>query len=179
MIKKAILLGRSLIIYFKYKLKYRKYLSLSLLNSIKGNLSIDIQKDSFILIGEFLMISGPLYLKSIENGILKIGNRVYFNHNCSITASKKITIGNNCMFANNVVVVDHNHEIKDGVISSNLISKEVIIDDNVWCGANVTILPGVHIGQGSIIGAGAVVNTDIPDHALAVGIPAKVIKRIN
>lgn len=54
--------------------------------------------------------------------------------------------------------------------------KEVVIGDDVWIGLRVTILPGVHIGNGSVIGAGAVVTRDIPDYAVAVGVPARVVK---
>ena len=56
------------------------------------------------------------------------------------------------------------------------ICKKVIIKDFVWCGANVTILPGVTIGEGCIIGAGSTVTHDIPDYAIAAGNPAKVLK---
>lgn len=60
-----------------------------------------------------------------------------------------------------------------------LISKNVTIEEDAWIGANVTILPGVRIGKCSIIGAGSVVNYDIPEYSIAVGSPAKVIKTID
>lgn len=58
-----------------------------------------------------------------------------------------------------------------------MISKSVSIEDDVWLGYNVTVLPGVTIGKGSVIGAGSVVCSDIPPYSIAVGNPAKVIKR--
>ncbi len=56
------------------------------------------------------------------------------------------------------------------------IIKEVVIENDVWIGSNVVIFPGIHIGQGSIIGAGAVVNRDVPRFSVAVGVPASVVK---
>nr|WP_308623742.1 acyltransferase [uncultured Eisenbergiella sp.] len=79
------------------------------------------------------------------------------------------------MFANNLVIVDHDHSIENGAVSENLLSEPITIGDNVWIGANVTILKGVTIGNGSIIAAGAVVNKDIPAHSIFAGAPAKCI----
>ena len=145
-------------------------------NSIRGAFKTEIIGDGCIAIGHFLMSRGPLYLKSINGGKLTIGEDVFFNHNCSITCAEEVTIGNHCMFANNLVIIDHDHEIgKDGV-TGTLVSKPIIIEDRVWCGANVTITRGVHIGTGAVIGANAVVVHDVEAHAIVAGVPAKRIK---
>lgn len=146
------------------------------INSIRGALRVEIIGDGNIVIKKFLMSRGPLYLKSVNNGKLKIGEKVFFNHNCSITCAENIIIGDHCMFANNLVIIDHDHEIsKDGVTGS-LISKPIVIEDHVWCGANVTITKGVHIGTGAVIGANAVVVNDVAAHSIVAGVPAKRIK---
>ena len=81
---------------------------------------------------------------------------MFFNHNCSLTCAESIVIGNGCMFANNLVIIDHDHKIlKDGV-TGVLVSEPIIIEERVWCGTNVTITKGVHIGRGAVIGANAV-----------------------
>lgn len=122
------------------------------------------------------MSRGPLYLKSVDGGKITIGENVFFNHNCSLTCAGSIEIGNHCMFANNLVIIDHDHEIgKDGV-TGTLASKAIIIEDRVWCGANVTITKGIHIGTGAVIGAGAVVVNDVEAHSIVAGVPAKKIK---
>lgn len=162
--------------YMKYNFLYGKGISFNVINSIKGRLRIDIFYGGRILIGKFLMSRGPLYLKCMESGKLQIGNNCFFNHNCSVTCNENIIIGDNCMFANNVVIIDHDHKIEDGVINDSLVSKPVIIGDNVWCGANVTILKGVSIGNGAIIAAGAVVTKDVLPYTIVGGIPAKFIK---
>lgn len=109
---------------------------------------------------------------------MSIGARCYFNRNCSITATKNVKIGSECFFANNIVIVDHNHKIVNGSITRELESASVVIEDNVWIGANSTILSGVHIGTGCIVGAGAVVTKDIPAHTIVCGVPAKEKKYI-
>ena len=85
-------------------------------------------------------------------------------------------IGDNCMFANNLVIIDHDHKIlKDGVAGA-LVSEPIIIEERVWCGANVTITKGVHIGRGAVIGANAVVVKDVKAYSTVAGVPAKKIK---
>lgn len=146
------------------------------INSIRGVFKTEIVGSGYIAIGHFLMSKGPLYLKSVKGGKMTIGENVFFNHNCSITCAERIVIGNDCMFANNIVIIDHDHEIgKDGVMET-LVSQPILIDDRVWCGANVTITKGVHIGAGAVIGANAVVVTDVEAHSIVAGVPAKKIK---
>lgn len=145
-------------------------------NSIKGALKTEIIGDGRIIVGHFLMSRGPLYLKSVDGGKVTIGENVFFNHNCSITCAENITIGNHCMFANNLVIVDHDHVVGGEGVTGELNSKPVIIEDRVWCGANVTITKGVHIGTGAVIAAGAVVTRDVPEKAVVAGVPAKRIR---
>ena len=122
------------------------------------------------------MSRGPLYLKCTEGGHIEIGERTFFNNNCSITAAKNIKIGSHCMFANNLVIVDHDHKYSSSGITGELVSNEINIGNNVWCGANVTILKGVHIGDGAVIAAGAVVNRDVPAHTVVGGYPPQTMK---
>lgn len=146
------------------------------INSIRGAFKTEIIGSGHISIGRFLMSRGPLYLKSVDGGEIIIGENVFFNHNCSLTCAENVVIGNHCMFANNLVIIDHDHEIvKDGV-TGKLVSKPIIIEDRVWCGANVTITKGVHIGTGAVIAAGAVVTRNVPEKAVVGGVPARIIR---
>ncbi|MGN1156310.1 MAG: acyltransferase [Agathobacter sp.] len=122
------------------------------------------------------MSRGPLYLKSVNGGRLTIGKDVFFNHNASITCANMISIGNQCKFANNLVIVDHDHAIGPEGALSELVTKPIVIEDRVWCGANVTITKGVHIGTGAVVAAGAVVTKDVPAYSIVAGVPAKVIR---
>ena len=145
-------------------------------NSIRGTFKTEIIGEGCIAIGHFLMSRGPLYLKSVNGGKLTIGEDVFFNHNCSITCAEKVTIGNHCMFANNLVIVDHDHVVGVERVTGELIAKPIIIEDRVWCGANVTITKGVHIGAGAVIAAGAVVTRDVQEKTVVAGVPAKRIR---
>lgn len=179
-IKKGCLFVKGVVCYIKYKLLYGKRLKMRFVNSLRGRFAVVLEKGGTCSIGDFLMAKGPLYIKCGKNAQLSIGNRCFFSHNCSITCAEKIEIGDHCLFANNLVIVDHDHKIENGKTSGKeLISSAVKIDNNVWCGANVVILRGVHIGEGAVIAAGAVVAEDIPAHTMAAGVPAKVIKDIS
>lgn len=90
------------------------------------------------------------------------------------TIGKFVNMGPECIiFTNN-----HHHERTDITMQDQGLTepKEVIIGDDVWIGARVIIMPGVHIGDGSIVGAGAVVTHDIPSYSIAGGVPARVVK---
>ena len=146
------------------------------INSIRVALKIEILGDGCVTIGHFLMSRGPLYLKSVNNGKIVIGENVFFNHNCSLTCAESIVIGNGCMFANNLVIIDHDHIIGTNGVTGELITKPIVIEKRVWCGANVTITKGVHIGAGAVIAAGAVVTKDVPEKAVVSGVPARIIR---
>jgi acetyltransferase-like isoleucine patch superfamily enzyme len=116
---------------------------------------------------------------------LIIGDDVIFNYRCHIGCINRIRIGDRCLFGSNVMIIDHSHgsfSPEDIVIppfKRKLFSKgPIVIENDVWVGENVCIMPGIHIGHHSVIGAGSVVTKDIPAYSLAVGSPAKIIKTI-
>jgi maltose O-acetyltransferase len=107
------------------------------------------------------------------------GENVYFNVNCVVLDSMKVTIGNNVLFAPGVHIYTATHPL-DAIDRRTIeISKPVSIGDDCWIGGNSVICPGVTIGAGCVIGAGSVVTKDIPENSLAVGNPAKVIRKLN
>ena len=99
------------------------------------------------------------------------------NYNCTILDTSPVYIGENVFIAPGVCIACAGHGIHPNERNINT-SKPVYIGKNVWIGANATILAGVHIGNGSIIGAGSVVSKDIPDNVIAAGVPCKVIREI-
>ena len=164
---KKIYLGiKSVIMWMWFKVKYRASVNMSLINSIKGKLLIDITKGGKLSIGSFLMTSGPCYIKLGEQGKLEIGNKCFMNHNVSITCNDSILIGDDCNIANNVVIVDHNHKMTHEGILGETFACPVKIGDKCWIGANCTITAGTEIGDGAAIAAGAVVKGRIPSHEL-------------
>lgn len=119
-----------------------------------------------------------IYKKAKFSGRVELGDFSDIGYKARIQG--KCIIGKHVMMAPECQIwtINHNTEIIPGQAwpSGNRPEKPVIIDDGVWLGSRVIILPGVHIGEGAIIGAGAVVAKDIPPYAIAVGNPAKVIK---
>ena len=105
-----------------------------------------------------------------------LGDNFYMNAGCHIQGN--ITFGRNVMIGPKVVIWgrDHGMEIGLPMKEQRHIKQDIVIGDDVWIAANVTILKGVTVGNGAVIGAGAVVNKDIPQYAIAVGNPAKVVK---
>lgn len=124
---------------------------------------------------------------SITKPRISIGDNTDIGDDCHITSTNNISIGDNVLFGKKITVTDNSHGRCDNYdelcmhpSSREVFSKgEVIIKNNVWVGDKVTVLSGVTLGEGCIIGANSVVTCDIPSYSIAVGIPAKVIKKFN
>ena len=123
-----------------------------------------------------------------EKYLIEIGENVEINDEVHIGATQKIIIEDNVLIASKVYISDHNHgsykgDEQDSPMSipkeRKIHSSPIRIEKNVWIGELCCILQGVTIGEGSIIGAMSVVTKDIPPYTIAVGSPAKLIKRYN
>lgn len=112
-------------------------------------------------------------IRIFDNAELKLGSG-YFNGFVQIVCAKKIEIGNNVAIARDVIIRDTDaHKIED---NKHEPTQEVIIGNNVWIGTRAVIMKGVHIGDGAVIAAGAIVTKDVPANSIVAGVPAKVIK---
>ncbi|MEI0611932.1 DapH/DapD/GlmU-related protein [Brachyspira pilosicoli] len=111
----------------------------------------------------------------IDIGNVEFGKNVFINKNCTIMDIGGVVIEDNVQIAHNVSIITPNHDYNNRNI---LIPKRITIKKNVWIGTAAIILPGVSIGENSIVAAGAVVNKDVPSGTIVGGNPAKVIKEI-
>jgi acetyltransferase-like isoleucine patch superfamily enzyme len=118
----------------------------------------------------------PFYTDFGKN--ILIGKNVFFNTGCSFQDRGGITIGDGTMFGMNVTIATLNHGLSLDTRNTTYPSP-VNIGENVWVGSNATILPGVTIGNSSVVAAGAVVTKDVPENTVVAGVPAKVVKKIN
>ncbi len=118
----------------------------------------------------------------INNGVGDIIIGEHTGIGLSNTLIGPVTLGNYVTLAQNIVLSGLNHGFEDVTVSTRLqkvVTKQIMICDDVWIGANCVITAGVTIGRHSVIGAGSVVTKDVPEYCVAVGNPAKVIKKYN
>lgn len=139
----------------------------------------NLLKEMFARIGDDCYIEPPLRANWGGKNV-HFGNGVYANFNLTLVDDTEIFVGNNVMFAPNVVIATATHpinpELRRKQAQYNL---PIHIGNNVWIGAGAIVLPGVKIGDDSIVGAGSVVTKDIPSNVVAVGNPCAVLREIN
>lgn len=168
--------------YISYSAKVHFH-SVRLGNSIFIGDQVTIYQDQdsgIIDIGNGVFINQGTIIQTGQGGSVKIGNSTHIQPNCQFSAYKgSIKIGNGVQIAPNCAFYPYNH----GIAPERLMIKQpltsmgdIIIDDDVWISTGVIILDGVRIGKGAVVGAGSVVTKDIPEGAVAVGNPARVIK---
>jgi lipopolysaccharide O-acetyltransferase len=124
------------------------------------------------------------FLKGKGNKLIIFGDNCQLNDYVHIGAIESITIGDNVLIASKVFITDHNHgDYRNNVenhlspVDRKLFSSPVHIGNNVWLGEGVMVMPGVSIGNNVTVGAGSIVTKSLPDNCLAVGVPAKVIRK--
>ena len=160
--------------------------------TIKNSPLIDIKKGCHLYIGDRVTLNSrnkgyhinmhsPVKLYADRAGAqIRIGDKTRIHGTC-IHAYESIVIGSNCLIAANCQIFDGNgHDLSFSNVENRVNtrggSKPIVIEDNVWIGANSIVLPGVTIGQGSVISANSVVTKNIPPMTIAGGNPAIVIK---
>jgi len=117
---------------------------------------------------------------SCKNGDIRLGNRVNIGFNCEIFSASSVELGDDILLAAYTYLIggDHDFEKTDvPVLQQGRVSKGITVCSNAWLGAGVKVLDGVTIGRDSIIGTGAVVTGEIPEYSIALGIPARVVKK--
>jgi len=131
-----------------------------------------------IILGENIYIGHQTILKAYYKGLMIIGDGTWIGQQCFFHSAGNISIGKNVGIGPGVKIITsyHSEEGKDKpILHSELIFKEVVIEDDVDLGVGSIILPGVTIGKGAIVGAGAVVTVNIPPFHVVAGVPAKTL----
>jgi len=153
-----------------------------------------IQGGRFITIGDGFIAGQMLWIEAVQGWagvtyepVIEIGNHVTCSQSVHIAAIARVTVGDGVMFGSRIHVTDHGHGRYQGeeqdspnirpTLRQLAPGKAVLIERNVWLGDGVVVLPGVTIGEGTIVGANSVVSRDLPAGVIAVGSPAAPIKR--
>lgn len=183
MIKKAIRLFNCLILnnikFFLIKIFHINSFKYNFINLISPFCTIDIQDNGKIIFGKKCNILSNNVIGVRENGILNISDGVYVNQNCHIISHKKISIGKNVCIGPNTIIMDHDHVItSNGVNKKKFISKDIIIEDGVWIGANCTILKGAIIRKNSVIAAGSIVTSEVLENKILIQKRVNELKNI-
>jgi len=131
-------------------------------------------------LGDFARVYGHALLETGQGGAITVGPDSRIHRGCHLISYKApIRIGRDVGISQNCALYSYDHGIHpDSPISAQPLQSKgpITIDDHVWIGTGVTILSGVHVGAGAMIASGAVVVSDVPEGAIAAGVPARVVK---
>ena len=129
-----------------------------------------------VRIGRDCLFQDSIYIRAGVQGRVDIGDRVAINSFVQIYGHGGVTIGADSQLGPGTILTTTGHDYGDEQLAA--LFAPIVIGRRVWIGANVTIIGGVTIGDGAVIGAGAVVIRDVPPHTLAVGVPARAVRRV-
>lgn len=154
--------------------------TIRLSNKLNAATSLDeIRKYLGKIIGEPVDESTTVFTPFHTNfgGFIELGRNVFINHGCSFLDLGGITIEDDVMIGPRVNITSENHPVEPAK-RKTLVPDAVVIKRSAWIGAGATILPGVTVGENSVVAAGAVVTKDVPANAVVAGVPAKLIKEL-
>jgi maltose O-acetyltransferase len=140
---------------------------------------IKVENYGGIRIGERVRIDGRTVPVEVVSwgGPLTIGEATFINYGASISAHAGVTIGRDCLIGNYVLIMDSDyHDLRDRAKPG--IARPIVIEDGVWIGARAIVLKGVHIGEGAVVAAGAIVTSDVPPRTVVANEPAKVVRTL-
>jgi acetyltransferase-like isoleucine patch superfamily enzyme len=136
----------------------------------------EIINSANVSIGKDCLLQDAIYIRAGTTGRVTIGDRAALNSFCRLFGHGSIEIGEDTQIGPGSLITTTDHDYQNEL---NTHFRPVVIGKGVWIGANVTILPGVEIGDFAVIGAGSVVMKTIPPHCIALGVPARVVRRLD
>ncbi len=148
---------------------------------IARNVSISLRTpNSKVLIGAGVKLDiGVIIVPSNDGCCIEVDDRTFIGPYTCLSGPGNVKIGKDCLIAAHSGIIANNHIFSDpdeAIVNQGVTCQGIVIEDNCWLGYGVKVLDGVTIGEGSVIGAGAVVTKDIPPYSVAVGVPAKVVR---
>lgn len=151
------------------KLSHGSNLRFNLFTCLAMSDSISMSREAKIDFGKSLRTRGNCVFNIQGNGCLSFGDSVFLNRGCQFHCRSSISIGDGCEFGPNVLVYDHDHSYRGGVLKEGgFLLGSVVIGENCWIGAGSIILRGTTIGKGSVIAAGSVLKGTYPPYSLVL-----------
>jgi acetyltransferase-like isoleucine patch superfamily enzyme len=141
-------------------------------------LQIQIRRGAEVRFGAFSWIGDGTKIRC-HQGVVEIGAKTVFGQECTISAFKRVRIGEQCVIADRAMFIDFDHGVVDverPIRAQGIYTRDVEVGSNVWIGYNACFLRGVRVGDNSIVGANAVVTEDVPANAVVGGVPARVLR---
>jgi acetyltransferase-like isoleucine patch superfamily enzyme len=141
-------------------------------------LEIEIAKRGKVRFGRFTWIGDRTKIRCHE-GVVEIGAKTVMGQECTISAYRKVRIGEQCVIADRAMFIDFDHgivEVERPIRQQGIYMREVEVGSNVWVGYGACVLRGVRVGDNSVIGTNAVVAKDVPANSVVGGVPARVIR---
>jgi len=143
-----------------------------------SGLELQIARRGRVEFGRFVWLGEGTKIRCHE-GVVEIGAKTVLGQECTISAYKRVRIGEQCVIADRAMFIDFDHgvvEVERPIRQQGIYTREVEIGSNVWVGYGACILRGVRVGDNSIVGTNAVVTKDVPANAVVAGIPARIVR---
>jgi acetyltransferase-like isoleucine patch superfamily enzyme len=157
---------------------YGRRLKLDGLCFIGPGVTLQIGKEARIELGRWSWLGHGTKVRCHE-GVVSIGAKTVMGQECTISAFQHVSIGRECVIADRVMLIDFDHgvvEVERPIRLQGIYKRDTRVGNNVWIGYGACILRGVTVGDNAIIGANAVVTTDVPANAVVGGVPARLIR---
>jgi acetyltransferase-like isoleucine patch superfamily enzyme len=141
-------------------------------------LQLQIGRKGTIGFGRFVWVGDGTKIRCHE-GVVEIGDKTVLGQEVTISAYKRVKIGEQCVIADRAMFIDFDHgvvEVERPIRTQGIYTREVVVGSNCWIGYGACILRGVRVGDNAIVGTNAVVTKDVPANAVVAGVPAKVIR---
>jgi acetyltransferase-like isoleucine patch superfamily enzyme len=141
-------------------------------------LQLQIAKRATVRFGRFSWIGDGTKIRCHE-GVVEIGEKTVIGQECTISAYKRVRIGEQCVIADRAMFIDFDHgvvEVERPIRLQGIYKRDCIVGSNVWIGYGACFLRGIRVGDNAIVGTNSVVTKDVPANAVVGGVPAKVIR---
>jgi acetyltransferase-like isoleucine patch superfamily enzyme len=141
-------------------------------------LELEVARNARVEFGRFVWIGDGTKIRCHE-GAVEIGAKTVMGQECTISAYKRVRIGEQCVIADRAMFIDFDHgvvEVERPIRVQGIYTRDVEVGSNVWIGYGACVLRGVRVGDNSIVGTNSVVTKDVPANAVVAGIPARIIR---